>query len=352
MRGKPALVLVLGAAAIGAVPAPDRAPTPPRSLASATRAGAGPIPIDDLFYTRSVGGPSWSPDGSAVVFTTNTTGRPNLWKVSVQGGYPVQLSQSDDRQVGATWSPDGKLIVYAQDKGGGEVYDLYAIPAGGGPPVNLTKTDEVSETNAVFSPNAAFLAFSSKPRSRPQADIAVFDLKGRTSRLLTHEAEADRSWSPVAWSADGATLYANRENAGNTYGDVYRISLASGEAERLTPHEGKAAITAAAVSPDGKTVLLTTDEKGGVPQAALLDVATKARSLLTSSPWEVRGTDFSPDGRTLTYVVNEDGRARTVLYDVARKSRVRKVFPRQPPGRRPRLSYRRLSDFSRDTVLY
>jgi dipeptidyl aminopeptidase/acylaminoacyl peptidase len=283
--------------------------------------GAGPIPIEDLFYTRSVSGPSWSPDGSAVVFTTNTTGRLNLWKVPVQGGYPVQLAQSDDRQVGAAWSPDGKLIVYAQDKGGGEVYDLFGIPAAGGAPVNLTKTDDVTETNPVFSPTGTLLAFASKLRSRASSDVAVLELgKGAPPRLLTHEAEADRTWSPVAWSRDGAYLFANRENVGGTDADVYRIAVATGAADRLTPHEGSAVIAAAAVSPDGRTVLVTTDEKGGVPQAALLDVATKARTPLTTSLWEVRPTDFSPDGKSLTYVVNEDGRARTVLYDLASKT--------------------------------
>ena len=86
--------------------------TDPKSITSTTAEGASPIPVDDLFFTRSIGGGAWSPDGKQIVFTTNLTGRNNLWKVNADGGWPIQLSQSDDRQLGATWSPDGKWIVY------------------------------------------------------------------------------------------------------------------------------------------------------------------------------------------------------------------------------------------------
>jgi len=125
----------------GAVKSPDdRAITDAKSLSSSMNPKAGLLPIDELFYTRIVAGPSWSPNGHDIVFSTNLTGRMNLWKVAADGGWPIQLSQSDDRQLRASWSPNGEWISYQQDYGGGEYYDLFAIPAGGGEPVNLTNT--------------------------------------------------------------------------------------------------------------------------------------------------------------------------------------------------------------------
>src|SRR5262252_9460534 len=88
----------------------DRQITDPKSIVSATNPAAGPVPIAQLYYTRSTFGPAWSPDGREIVFTTNLTGRSNLWRVSAAGGFPIQLLQSDDRQTGAVWSPDGKWI--------------------------------------------------------------------------------------------------------------------------------------------------------------------------------------------------------------------------------------------------
>ena len=62
----------------------DRQMTDPKSVVSASNA-AGPVPIPQLYYTRSTYGAAWSPDGRDVVFTTNLTGRANLWKVSAAG---------------------------------------------------------------------------------------------------------------------------------------------------------------------------------------------------------------------------------------------------------------------------
>jgi hypothetical protein len=45
----------------------DRPITDPQSVVSASNPAARPVPIDDLYYTRSVFDPAWSPDGRQVV---------------------------------------------------------------------------------------------------------------------------------------------------------------------------------------------------------------------------------------------------------------------------------------------
>src|SRR6202050_5920485 len=156
--GRLALMLIFSLTVFASDSPDTREITDPKSLSSLAEPGATPVPIDDLFYTRPVGGGPWSPDAKEVVFTTNLTGRFNLWKVNADGGWPVQLSQSDDRQYGGTWSPDGKWIVFASHKGGGEIYDLFAIPSNGGEIVNLTNTPDISENSAVWSPDGSRMA--------------------------------------------------------------------------------------------------------------------------------------------------------------------------------------------------
>jgi Tol biopolymer transport system component len=231
----------------------ERALTDPHSIVSATNPDARPVPIDDLFYTRSTYTPAWSHDGRWVAFSTNLTGRANIYKIAAAGGWPMQMVQSDDRQFFPVFSPDDKWIVYQQDFGGSEVWDLFAIPATGGEALNLTNSVDVSEEHPAFSRDGALVGFTTKARSSSARDIAVLDWKTRQVRHLTHESTKDHVWSIAAWNADGTSLYANRINAAFTDAAVYRIDVASGKAENLTPHEGDRMYLANDVSADGRT---------------------------------------------------------------------------------------------------
>ena len=309
MRTRFALLVFATALVSLAATSPDtREITDAKKITSVEVTGAGAVPIDDLFYTRATGGGAWSPDGKEIVFSSNFTGRFNLWKVSASGGWPIQLSQSDDRQGGAVWSPDGQWILYQSDRGGGEIYDLFAIPSVGGKAVNLTKTDDISETSPRWSADGTQLAISYKKKTAPVTDVAVMDWNTRAVRNLTNETTPDHLWSGHVWSPDGKAVYATRINAGFTDASVYRIDAASGQKEELTRHEGQSRTSVSAISPDGKTLLVTADRPGGYPNVGLLDTATKKLTWVTDLKWEADAGEFSPDGKRFTYVVNEDGR--------------------------------------------
>jgi dipeptidyl aminopeptidase/acylaminoacyl peptidase len=312
------LLVVLCGLILQAASSPDeRQITDPKAVASSANSAAAPVPISELYYTRSVSGASWSPDGRQVVFSTNLTGRMNLWKVSALGGWPIQLAESDDRQFGASWSPDGKWIVYQQDTGGGEIFDLYAVPSDGGEAVNLTNTSDVSESNARWSPDGRMIAVSSRAKDSSNYDIALLDWKSRQVRKLTNEQTKNREWSGVAWSPDGKAIYADRSSSGGTDSDVYRVDVATGSLENLTPHQGDVIYSVSSVSPGGRTLLVTSNEKGGYENVALLDVASKTLTWVTNLKWEAHAADFSPDGKSFTYEVNEDGRSIVYLANLS-----------------------------------
>jgi Tol biopolymer transport system component len=227
---------------------PIRALTDPRTVVSERNADARPVAIEDLFFTRSALRPAWSPDAREVVFTTNLTGRFNLWKVSAEGGWPIQLTRSEEYQDHPAWSPDGRFIVYDQDHAGDEMDDLYLVLATGGEAQNLTRTDAVAEKEPVWSPDGSRLAFLRKEKSAPNTNLALLDLASRTLRVLTDERAPDCLWERPVWSPDGQMLYATRRNTLDTDSDVYRLEVGSGAQENLTPHQGQLLTVLGAVS--------------------------------------------------------------------------------------------------------
>ncbi len=295
----------------------DRRITDPNSVTSTQNPRARPIPIEDLYFTRSLSDASWSPNGEEILFTTDMTGRPNLWKVRAAGGWPVQLVQSDERQTTGTWSPDGKWIVFQQDIGGNELWDIFAVPSDGGEIINLTNTADIREESPRWSRDGKTIALNYKPKEGTAYDLALLDWATHKVGKLTHEASPNHNWNSVAWSPDGKTLYANRFEISFTDADVYAVDVASGHTSNLTSHQGKVLNFASSLSPDGKALLITSNSKGGYQNVALLDISTRKVTWVTDTKWEANSGDFSPTGRSFTYTLNADGLIDTYVVDAS-----------------------------------
>lgn len=162
------------------------------------------------------------------------------------------------------------------------------------------------------------MAFGYKPKDSPVYDIALLDWQTRKVHKLTKEETKNHSWGAVAWTADGKTIFANRsEISGDSESDIYAIDVASGKADNLTTHQGKILFAATSVSRDGRTVLITSNQKSGANNVALLDSVTKKVTWVTDTKWDAGSGSFSPDGRNFTYLINEDGRTDIYLADTA-----------------------------------
>lgn len=84
-------------------------------------------PADSDFYRMNVDGsnvvqltalpgyghsPTWSPDGSRLVFVSNRSGSLDLYVMNVGGANVQQVTSSPERETLPSWSPDGETILY------------------------------------------------------------------------------------------------------------------------------------------------------------------------------------------------------------------------------------------------
>jgi dipeptidyl aminopeptidase/acylaminoacyl peptidase len=292
--------------------------TDPKQIASKPDARVEKnLSIEKLYMTRQVGGSTWSPDGKTVAFISNLSGRNNLWLVAAEGGWPVQLTVSDERQTSPTWSPDGKWIAYMSDYDGDEQWDIFLASPKTGQVVNLTNTREIAEESPTWSHDGRYLAYVVKPKTSSVFEIDVYDTVMREVKHLTTGTAKDRMNVAPIWSADGTFIVYTQEQAKGTDSNVFLVDVRSAQTTLLTRHDGEHIYLANDASPDGKHVLITSNAGDGYDNVGLLEIATKRIRWLTNDKWKVSGGNFSPDGKFLTYTANVDGNSDIYLYDFA-----------------------------------
>jgi dipeptidyl aminopeptidase/acylaminoacyl peptidase len=273
--------------------------------------------IDKLFSTRVIGSSAWSNDGRQVAFVSNISGRQNIWVVPSEGGWPQQLTVSNQRQTSIAWSPNGRWIVYVSDYDGNEQWDLFLASPESGQVINLTNTPEVAEAEPAWSPDGLFLAYTVKPKESSTYEVDVMEVATKQVRHITTNTPKELSDAAPLWSHDGKFLVFSQALANGQNSNIFQADVATGKITLLTPHEGNVNYFATGISPDGKSVLLTSNAKNGYDNAGLLDIATKKITWLTSDKWEMASGHFSPDGKRLTWTANIDGNTDIFVYDIA-----------------------------------
>ena len=286
-----------------------------------------PFSIEKLYHTRIVGGTSWSPDGRSVALVTNISGRNNIWLVPSEGGWPSQLTISDQRQIDPAWSPNGKWIAFNSDRDGDEQWDLLLVSPQTGEVVNLTNTPDFAEEGQVWSPDSRYIAYMSKPRSASTFEIDIMDVLTKRYRALTKNTPKQLGNSGPIWSNDGKWIAYTQQHAAGKDSNIFVAYAATGEATLLTPHADEHNYVATAFSPDGKYLLITSNAKG-YDNVGLLEIATKKIDWLTDEKWEIGSGTFSPDSRRLTWTANVDGNSEIFLYDIAGKNAVALPLPK------------------------
>ena len=292
--------------------------TDPKQLTSKPNAQVErSLTIEKLYMTRAVGDTTWSPDGRTIAFISNMSGRNNAWLVPADGGWPTQLTVSDQRQSSPAWSPDGKWIAYQSDYDGDEQWDIFLVSPKTGQVVNLTNTREIAEQSPVWSPDGRYLAYLVKPKTSSTHEIDVYDTLMREVKHVTTGTPKDRGNYGQVWSKDGKWIAYTQTQAKGTDSNIFVAEVGTGKTTLLTEHRGENLYTVNDFSPDGTHLLITSNAGNGYENVGLLDIASRKVEWLTRDKWEISGGNFSPDGKTVTWTANVDGNTDIFLHQRA-----------------------------------
>jgi Tol biopolymer transport system component len=188
-------------------------------------------------------------------------------------------------------SPNGQFVAFSHSGSEDLNHDIWIMPAGGGVPVNVTKTPDANEEWPRWSPDGRWITFSLLDKNG-WAVMKVSPLGGVPDPIANHALDA--SWTN---SSRALVMYERTTPAGHT-GLVYQEL--SGARHSLTDTPLGFDDRHPRVSPDGATVAFIRIGQG---RSAIFTVPLIGGTLTQIGEWShglpIGGIDWMPDGREL-----------------------------------------------------
>ncbi len=188
-----------------------------------------------------------APTGRRIAFTIHG----EIFTAPTEEGELRQLTDSPARDKDPNYSPDGKWVAFVSDRSGRE--EIYVVASdGAGEAQKITDHDTLKNALA-WSPNSKELAFTASDNKLRKYN---FDSKQTVELAASKYGNLN---APV-WSPDGKWLaYAKADETRNS--DIYLLPSAGGEERKVTfdsysdnnPH----------FSPDGKKLFFVRNENAG-----------------------------------------------------------------------------------------
>jgi Tol biopolymer transport system component len=190
----------------------------------------------DNFYA------SVSPDGRYIVFLSDRTGTPHVWRIDIDGSNVKQLTNTAE-DLNANISPDGRWVAYTSFQNKGTVWK---VAIDGGQPVQIT--DKASDIPA-FSPDGKQIACGYLDRTL-QLAIVPSD-GGQPIKTFSIPVGLNTNHR---WSADGRALIYGVTQKGVT--NLWAQPIDGSPPKQLTNFASES-IFSFDLSRDGKQVALS-----------------------------------------------------------------------------------------------
>jgi len=228
------------------------------------------------------------------------------------------------------FQPQAKYLIYNRDADGDESFRMYLYNIENRSSTRLSE-GKSRNTEFIWSNSGEKVVYSFSPAKGKGVGLSVINPFDPESNRLLVESTGNYlrayDWSPDDKEVVFCEFISNTISKMwlvNTETDEKRILLGQDKEESgyfSRPRFGK----------DGKGVYLITDHKSDVRYLAYLNLADgKLTSLTATMKWDVDEFRLSPEGKTIAFVINEDGVSRLHLLDTG--SRQHKPVASLPIG--------------------
>ncbi len=275
-------------------------------------AAADDAPTQGLRY------PSLTPDNAAVVFDY----RGDIWIAPTDGkGIARRLTIHEAQDTLPRVSPDGKQVAFSSRRDGG--YDIFVVGIEGGVPKRVTFHGG-PEILCDWSPDGKRLLFmTARSPSLDGMDLYEVPLDGGTPRPVTTDGGRDGSYHPdgkgVVYARGFVDIYWNGYEGGANF-DLYKVTEPGALPQEITNTEGNERYPF--YSPDGKTLYFVAEENGVANVYARPAEGGKRRQV-TAFDQNILRPDLGWDGKTLVF---EKG-GRICITDLTAEKPVAKPLP-------------------------
>jgi hypothetical protein len=158
-----------------------------------------------LSMEGNAGSATLSPDGERMYFSSNVTGRWNIYHAPLDASSPPQmLMDREHEQWSGSWSPDGQSFAFYDIKPESG-RDIYVLTAGQSEPEPFIVTP-ANERAPQFSPDGRWLAYVSNESGRDEIYVESFPVRGRKWTVSSSGGAEPR------WSRDGGELFYRKGN--------------------------------------------------------------------------------------------------------------------------------------------
>ncbi|MFS0862176.1 S9 family peptidase [Fredinandcohnia sp. 179-A 10B2 NHS] len=192
--------------------------------------------------------PKWSPDGSALAFRSNRTGKNQVWLLHTDGGEAVQLTDVKQGVGEFVWSPDGKQL---------------AVTVSGELKLSTDKDEEKKEekSDVKVITRLRYKGDGVGIYGEDRKHVYLFDVETKSYTKVT---DGEYDFGQVRFTPDGKSLfYIATKAEDKEWGylpAIWKYDIAS-KVETLF-YQGNGYLMAPSVSPDGKWLAVAGHTRG------------------------------------------------------------------------------------------